>query len=98
MIAYGLWFAHKLGLLWGHGQNDLSDLKLSECWTFAALISATDPVSTLVLFAELRVEPHLFYLVFGESVGPALARSPQIAPRLLLSRSPQCARHLHGRC
>lgn len=29
---------------------------------------ATDPVSTLVLFAELRVEPHLFYLVFGESV------------------------------
>jgi NhaP-type Na+/H+ or K+/H+ antiporter len=33
-----------------------------------SLISATDPVSTLVLFAELRVEPHLFYLVFGESV------------------------------
>lgn len=31
-------------------------------------IQATDPVSTLVLFAELRVEPHLFYLVFGESV------------------------------
>jgi len=32
------------------------------------LISATDPVSTLAVFAELKVDPTLFYLVFGESV------------------------------
>ena len=44
------------------------DLDLSECLTFGALISATDPVSTLAVFAELSVDPNLFYLVFGESV------------------------------
>ena len=36
--------------------------------TFGALISATDPVSTLAVFQELRVDPTLFYIVFGESV------------------------------
>jgi sodium/hydrogen exchanger 8 len=28
----------------------------------------TDPVSTLAVFSSKRVDPHLFYLVFGESV------------------------------
>jgi NhaP-type Na+/H+ or K+/H+ antiporter len=36
--------------------------------TFGALISATDPVSTLAVFQAKRVDPQLFYLVFGESV------------------------------
>lgn len=40
----------------------------TELLTFGALISATDPVSTLAVFSEKRVDPHLFYLVFGESV------------------------------
>lgn len=40
----------------------------TELLTFGALISATDPVSTLAVFQEKRVDPHLFYLVFGESV------------------------------
>jgi len=31
------------------------DLELSECLTFGALISATDPVSTLAVFTELKV-------------------------------------------
>jgi NhaP-type Na+/H+ or K+/H+ antiporter len=35
---------------------------------FAALISSTDPVSTLVVFSSYRVDPVLYYLVFGESV------------------------------
>lgn len=39
-----------------------------ELVTFGALISATDPVSTLVVFSAQRVDPQLFYLVFGESV------------------------------
>jgi len=43
-------------------------LDLAECLTFGALISATDPVSVLAVFAELKVDPNLFYLVFGESV------------------------------
>lgn len=62
MIAYGLYGLSQAGLI---GNLDLT---AAQCWTFGALISATDPVSTLVLFAELRVEPNLFYLVFGESV------------------------------
>jgi NhaP-type Na+/H+ or K+/H+ antiporter len=41
---------------------------LAELLTFGALISATDPVSTLAVFQVKRVDPHVFYLVFGESV------------------------------
>ena len=41
---------------------------LTELLTFGALISATDPVSTLAVFSSKKVDPHLFYLVFGESV------------------------------
>lgn len=41
---------------------------LTESLTFGALISATDPVSTLAVFQMKRVDPQLFYLVFGESV------------------------------
>jgi NhaP-type Na+/H+ or K+/H+ antiporter len=40
----------------------------TELLTFGALISATDPVTTLAVFQVKRVDPHLFYLVFGESV------------------------------
>lgn len=39
-----------------------------ELAAFGALISATDPVSTLAVFQAKKVDPHLFYLVFGESV------------------------------
>ena len=41
---------------------------MSETLAFGALISATDPVSTLAVFQSKRVDPTLFYLVFGESV------------------------------
>lgn len=40
----------------------------TELATFGSLISATDPVSTLAVFQAKRVDPRLFYLVFGESV------------------------------
>lgn len=40
----------------------------AELLTFGALISATDPVSTLAVFQQKQVDPKLFYLVFGESV------------------------------
>ena len=42
--------------------------EFAELLTFGALISATDPVSVLAVFVDLRVDPTLFYLVFGESV------------------------------
>lgn len=57
------------GLLYIAGRLGVSvHLSVAECLTFGALISATDPVSTLAIFQELRVDPTLFYLVFGESV------------------------------
>ena len=61
-ISQGLVALSKAGWLNGF------EISQAQAWTFGALISATDPVSTLVLFAELRVEPNLFYIVFGESV------------------------------
>jgi NhaP-type Na+/H+ or K+/H+ antiporter len=55
--------------LWGLGQAGWThDISLMETICFGSLISATDPVSTLAVFTELRVDPTLFYLVFGESV------------------------------
>ncbi|GMI62472.1 hypothetical protein ScalyP_jg5509 [Parmales sp. scaly parma] len=43
-------------------------MSLAELAAFGALISATDPVSTLAVFEKKKVDPQLFYLVFGESV------------------------------
>jgi NhaP-type Na+/H+ or K+/H+ antiporter len=45
-----------------------SPFTFTECICFGALISSTDPVSTLAVFTSLRVDPTLYYLVFGESV------------------------------
>ena len=41
---------------------------LTELLAFGALLSSTDPVSTLAVFQAKKVDPQLFYLVFGESV------------------------------
>ena len=40
---------------------------LLELLTFGSLIAATDTVSVLAVFSDKKVDPHLFYLVFGES-------------------------------
>jgi len=52
----------------GMGYTGGFEPAFTELLTFGALISATDPVSTLAVFQAKRVDPHLFYLVFGESV------------------------------
>lgn len=44
------------------------DISFSELTALGALISATDPVSTLAVFQQKKVDLQLFYLVFGESV------------------------------
>lgn len=58
-----LFLVLKLGLI-----SDDFNPSLSELMAFGALISSTDPVSTLAVFQAKRVNPQLFYLVFGESV------------------------------
>ncbi|PAV58747.1 hypothetical protein WR25_10822 isoform F [Diploscapter pachys] len=40
---------------------------MQELFFFGSLISATDPVTVISIFTELRVEADLFALVFGES-------------------------------
>jgi sodium/hydrogen exchanger 8 len=39
-----------------------------EALLFGALLSATDPVATLAVLGQLRVEPQLYSIIFGESV------------------------------
>ena len=39
-----------------------------ECLMFGAVISATDPVTVLAMFQQLRVDPKLYHLIFGESM------------------------------
>ncbi|KAH8853292.1 Sodium/hydrogen exchanger 9 [Schistosoma japonicum] len=43
-------------------------LLLSDCLLFGAIISATDPVTVLAIFSDLKVDVNLYALVFGESV------------------------------
>eukprot|EP00051_Salpingoeca_urceolata_P025863 m.471454 g.471454 ORF g.471454 m.471454 type:complete len:590 (+) comp20375_c4_seq1:149-1918(+) len=47
---------------------DSGPLSLNDCLLFGALISATDPVSTLAVFHDLHVDHKLYAIVFGESV------------------------------
>lgn len=61
-VAIFLQMAKDLGLLGNFSP------RFTELLSFGALISATDPVSTLAVFQAKQVDPQLFYLVFGESV------------------------------
>ena len=56
--------------VWGIGLLNVYkyDLTLGECMVFGALISATDPVTVIAIFKELKVDSNLFANVFGESV------------------------------
>ncbi|GIQ81522.1 Na+/H+ exchanger [Kipferlia bialata] len=44
-----------------------TDLPMRDALAFGALISAVDPVATLALFGNIRVDRTLYMLVFGES-------------------------------
>ncbi|XP_022098662.1 sodium/hydrogen exchanger 9-like [Acanthaster planci] len=45
-----------------------TDFSLQDSFLFGALISATDPVTVLAVFQDLKVDVDMFILVFGESV------------------------------
>ena len=40
----------------------------ADCLLFGAIISATDPVTTLAIFNDQNVDQNLYALIFGESV------------------------------
>ena len=44
------------------------EVSVIELLTFSSLISSVDPVSALAVFSKLRVDPNLYYLLFGESL------------------------------
>ena len=62
VMTAGLYWAAELGLL-GDVQFGLMELV-----AFGALLSSTDPVATLSVFSALKVDPNLFYTIFGESI------------------------------
>lgn len=57
------------GLLWlGRHVDFITELKPAEALLYGSLISAIDPVSTLVVLKKSRAPNLLFNLLFGESV------------------------------
>ena len=46
----------------------INSLSFVECWLFGTLISAIDPVATISIFENFKIQSSLFNLVFGESV------------------------------
>ncbi|TDH05212.1 hypothetical protein EPR50_G00139490 [Perca flavescens] len=62
LIMYGfVSFMKVVGQLGG-------DFFFTDCLLFGAIISATDPVTVLAIFNELKVDVDLYALLFGESV------------------------------
>lgn len=56
-------------LVWLGGEAGfVFNMSLVDALVFGALISAVDPVTVLAVFSELGADPHLYALVFGESV------------------------------
>jgi NhaP-type Na+/H+ or K+/H+ antiporter len=66
-LLYGL--VKWAGWSWGEDGDTGQPFQptLLELLTFGSLIAATDTVSVLGVFSAKKVDPHLFYLVFGES-------------------------------
>ena len=46
----------------------VTQLSAAEAITFGALISSIDPTVALPLLASRKVDPNLYYLLFGESL------------------------------
>uniref|UniRef100_A0A8C5DW40 Sodium/hydrogen exchanger 6-like n=1 Tax=Gouania willdenowi TaxID=441366 RepID=A0A8C5DW40_GOUWI len=62
LIMYGfVSFMKVVGQLGG-------DFYFTDCLFFGAIVSATDPVTVLAIFNELKVDVDLYALLFGESV------------------------------
>ena len=45
-----------------------SDMSFLDCLVFGAILSSTDPVTVLSVFHQLKVDPKLYNIIFGESL------------------------------
>ena len=90
------------GLSQGHASYSMS---MAECLAFGSLISSTDPVSVLAVFEQLKVEPLMFYLVFGVRFSPpthpthlpihARKKTPTPPPMQPTKKHERCAFFFH---
>ena len=48
----------------------LHDMELSflDCMVVGSILSSTDPVTILAIFHQMKVDPKLFAIIFGESI------------------------------
>ncbi|KAI9340664.1 Sodium/hydrogen exchanger family-domain-containing protein [Zopfochytrium polystomum] len=44
------------------------EFSLLDCMIFGAVLSSTDPVTIIAIFHQLKVDPKLFAIIFGESI------------------------------
>ncbi|KAI8851407.1 Sodium/hydrogen exchanger family-domain-containing protein [Chytridium lagenaria] len=44
------------------------ELTFLDCIVFGAILSSTDPVTVLAIFHQMRVDPKLYAIIFGESI------------------------------
>jgi len=65
VFGIGTWFLTLIGII---SKKHLGSNRFLECLMYGTLISATDPVATLSVFADVKAPPLLYNLVFGESV------------------------------
>ena len=61
-------YVQKLGWITSELNASPRYLTTVEIFLFSSLISAVDPVAVLSIFAEVGVNPDLYFLVFGESL------------------------------
>jgi NhaP-type Na+/H+ or K+/H+ antiporter len=61
-------FAFGLGMYLLGAIGVSHSFKFVDAMLFGSIMGATDPVTVLAIFADLRVDPDLFAVVFGESV------------------------------